>query len=120
MRLRIIITTIAVALIMATPAGAKVLNARDGVNIYQGHKETYYNLPMGKVVERADNNNLGGWYWVRLDGVKMYGYFAICAADYEKHAYGTIVDTSVGLAIVLDTGTFKETDNNIIDVAVDW
>ena len=118
--MRTAIITIIMAILIAIPVNGKVLNARDGVNNYQGHKETYYNKPMQNVVKKADAAGLGGWYWVRQDGVKMYGYFVICAADYDQHAYGSIVETSLGLGIVLDTGVFKEKDNSIVDIAVVW
>lgn len=108
-------------LVLLTPmsAQAKKLNKRDGVNMFEGHKETYYNLPMDKVLERADRN-FGRHHkkWIRDDGCKMYGPFIIVAGAVDR--YGEIVMTSLGEAIILDTGTFALKNPDQIDVAVDW
>ena len=103
-------------------AKTKVLNARDGVNYYKGMKETYYNLPMDRIYAKADAN-FGKHHkkWTREDGVKMYGPYVVIAAPFDVYPYGTWdVETSLGLAIVLDTGEFAETNKNQIDIAVDW
>ena len=98
---------------------AIVLTARLGTITYDGHRETYYNLKMNKIVERADTLfGTSGMYSVREDGCKMYGSFIICAADWDKHPYGSIVQTSLGTGIVLDTGNF--TDRSTIDIATEW
>lgn len=98
-----------------------VLNKRDGVNYNEnGNKETYYNLPMSRVVQNAKDNGLEGDYWVRDDGVKMFGDYVIVAANQDNYAYGTTVETSLGTAIVLDTGSFAEANPEQFDVAVDW
>ena len=117
---RIIAVLITIFLLMPTTVHAGTLNARDGVNYYQGHKETYYNLPMRRVIDRADANGLGGWYWEREDGAKMYGYYVIVAANYDKYPYGTIIDTSLGLGIILDTGKFAVKNGDLVDIAVNW
>lgn len=96
-----------------------VLTARAGriINI-DGRQETYYNLNMRRIVEKADNHfNLGNLYWVREDGCKMYSRYIIVAADWELHPYGTLVNTSRGMGIVLDTGEFS---GEIIDIATNW
>lgn len=87
---------------------ATILTMRSGVNVFEGHKETFYNLPMHKICERAANNGLIAEYSESEDGLKMYGPF------------GSIVNTSRGIGIVLDTGDFAKTDNQIIDIAVTW
>lgn len=97
-----------------------VLTARMGVNTFNGHKETWYNLNMNKVVSNADEAGLCGWYWEREDGCKMYGPFIIVAANQEKHPYGSIVETSLGLGIVLDTGDFAKENDEQYDIAVTW
>lgn len=103
-----------------------VLNARDGVNYYDDwlgggpHKETYYNLPMGRVCEIAKSKGIKGEYWETDDGLKMYGYFIICAADWKVHPYGSIVLTSLGPGKVLDTGAFKESNPTQVDIATCW
>lgn len=99
---------------------ATILTMRSGVNVFEGHKETYYNLPMRKVCDRAANNGLIADYSESEDGLKMYGPFVIVAADWNVHPYGSIVNTSRGIGIVLDTGDFAKTDNQIIDIAVTW
>lgn len=95
-----------------------VLTARLGVVTYDGHRESYYNLPMKKVVENAQQRGFYADYWEREDGCKMYGPYVIVAADYNLHPYGSVVDTSHGAGIVLDTGTFK--DRATVDMAVTW
>lgn len=97
---------------------AVILTARLGVINYDGHRETYYNLPMQRVVERAQQIGVQGEYSIREDGVKMYGPLVIVAADWDLHPYGTVVDTSLGLGIVLDTHTAK--DRATVDVATNW
>lgn len=111
-----------------TPAYKKhsVLNAKMGVNYYDDgfgdgpHKETYYNLPMKRVCEIAKSKGVKGEYWETDDGLKMYGYFIICAANYDKHAYGSIVLTSLGPGKVLDTGAFAESNPTQVDIATCW
>ena len=95
---------------------ATILTMRSGVNVFEGHKETYYNLPMRKICERAANNGLIADYSESEDGLKMYGPFVIVAADWNVHPYGSIVNTSRGIGIVLDTGEFTTADNQIIDI----
>ncbi len=89
-----------------------------------GH-ETYYNLSMTNVVQGM--RNLGyteedGWtYWVRPeDGVKMFGPYVMCAAELSTRPKGTIIQTSVGEAIVCDTGDFALTDPTGVDIATSW
>lgn len=95
-----------------TPSGNGVLTPSKGVNWFNGHKETYYNLDMSGVIANAHAMGIQGDYWVRGDGVKMFGGYVIVAAQLEK---GTIVATSLGTGIVLDycpAGTY--------DLAVTW
>lgn len=115
-----IIAVMIIMLLIPVNVHAGTLNARDGVNQYQGRKETYYNLPMRRVVDRANANGLGGWYWEREDGVKMYGYFVIVAADFKKYPLGTIIETSLGYGMVLDTGEFATKNSDMVDIAVNW
>lgn len=89
-----------------------VLTQSNGINWFNGHKETYYNLDMSGVIANARAAGIDGEYWVRGDGVKMYGNYVIVAAQMDK---GTIIETSLGTGIVLDwcpAGT--------IDIAVTW
>ena len=97
--------------------GYTKLNATMGVNYYNGNKETYYNLPMVGVINIAKYKGIIDEYWVRDDGVKMYGDYMLVAANYSTHPYGSIVETSLGKGIVLDTGSL---DENQFDIAVNW
>ena len=98
---------------------ATILTAKIGTINYAGHVETWYNLKMNKVVERADSfYGLSDVYEVREDGVKTYNGFVIVAAD-KSVPYGTVVETSRGIGIVIDYHTVKDGEN-VYDVAVDW
>ena len=117
-----VLTVFLASLILNTSVEAKKLNKRDGVNYYNGTKETYYNLDMTKIYERADRN-FGSHHkkWTREDGVKMYGPYVVLAVPFDVYPYGTTdIETSLGLGVALDTGKFAETNKNQIDVAVDW
>jgi membrane-associated HD superfamily phosphohydrolase len=96
------------------------LTARGGVNYYGEQKETYYNLNMSRVVDNAKNAGVEGEYWVREDGVKMMGDKVIVAANQDAHPYGSIVETSMGTGIVLDTGGFANGNPTQVDIATDW
>lgn len=101
---------------------AKKLNKRDGVNYFNGQKETYYNLPMDRIYAKADAN-FGKHHkkWTRSDGVKCYGPYVVLAVPFDVYPYGTTdIPTSLGPGIALDTGAFAETNKNQIDIAVDW
>jgi len=94
------------------------LNKSNGVFYYNGFKETYYNLDMTRVVTNMSYLGFDYEYWVRTDGVKMFGDYVIVAADLSLYPKGTILETSVGKAIVCDTGS--AIIGNILDVAVAW
>ena len=96
------------------------LDKYNGTNYYNGMKETYYNLSMTRVVSIAQNKGLKGIYWVREDGVKMFGPYVIIAANLHKYPYGSVVDISLGKGIVLDTGGFALSNPNQFDVATAW
>ena len=95
-----------------TPSGG-VHNGPSGL-------ETYYNLPMDGVIQQARNFGIEGEYWVRDDGVKMYGDYVILACNRDVHPMGTLVETSLGTGISLDTGGFAESNPTQCDVAVSW
>ena len=98
---------------------ATILTASVGRITFNGHSETYYSLPMKKVIQKANNHyGVQNVDWVADDGCKMYGPFVIVAADYGTYPYGTIVGTSRGLGIVLDTHTAS--DRSLIDIATTW
>lgn len=104
-----------------TPVPAEgVLTKSKGTVQFDGHKETYYNLPMDKVVSNAHKKGIEGEYWVREDGAKMLGDYIMVAADQKIHPYGSLVETSLGWGITVDTGTFILTNPQQIDIAVNW
>ena len=102
------------------PTGDGVLTASKGVNYYGNQKETYYNLPMDGVISIAKSQGIEGEYWVRDDGCKMYGNYIIVAANLDVHPRGSLVETSLGTGIVLDTGGFATSNPNQVDIATDW
>lgn len=98
-----------------------VLTAAKGVNYNQwGNKETYYNLNMSQVVANAQARGCVGEYWVRDDGVKMFGNYVIVAANLNNYPRGSFVNTSLGEGIVLDTGGFASKHPNQFDIATNW
>ena len=96
------------------------LNAQNGVVQGPSGKETYYNLDMSGVV--SNMNSLGYYeeYWVREDGCKMFGPYIMCAANLDVRPRGSIVETSLGQAIVCDTGGFASSNPYQLDIAVTW
>ncbi|MCD8561714.1 G5 domain-containing protein, partial [Candidatus Saccharibacteria bacterium] len=82
------------------------------------HRETYYDLPMNVVMQACGQ---GGYYTVRSDGIKIDrdGY-VIIAANYSRYPRCTVVETSVGLAKVYDTGGFAQRHPEGFDIATDW
>lgn len=104
-----------------TPVPAEgVLTKSKGTVQFDGHKETYYNLPMNKVISNAHKRGIEGEYREREDGAKMLGDYIMVAADQKIHPYGSLVNTSLGMGIVVDTGTFIMTNPQQIDIAVTW
>lgn len=86
-------------------------------------KETYYNLNMSGVVSIMrgmgfDEANYP--YWVRDDGCKMLGSYIMVAANLDVHPRGSLVECSLGTAIVCDTGGFAYSNANQLDVATTW
>lgn len=100
------------------------LTKSGGVFAGPSGKETYYNLPMGKVI--SNMRNLGYDvetypFYVREDGAKMLGEFVIIAADYDLRPVGTVVETSLGYGLVCDTGGFASGGvTTQLDIATDW
>lgn len=98
----------------------QILTKRLGTVVGPSGKETYYNLPMQGVIKIMKELGYRKDYWVRDDGVKMYGKYIMCAANLDLRPKGTIVETSLGTAMVCDTGSFAESNPRQIDIAVDW
>ncbi len=97
-----------------------VLSKRRGVNYGPSGKETYYNLNMSTVVSIMRSMGYTGEYWVREDGCKMLGEYIMVAANLNLRPRGSIVETSLGDAIVCDTGGFAKRNPTQIDIAVTW
>lgn len=93
--------------------------------VFQGPsgKETYYNLPMGQVINnmRSLGYSVEEYpFTVREDGAKCLGPYVIAAANLNLRPRGTIVETSLGMAIVCDTGGFTAYNSTQLDLATDW
>jgi uncharacterized protein YabE (DUF348 family) len=81
------------------------------------HRETYYDLPMSAVIGACSS----GTYSVRADGAKVDrdGYILI-AANYGNYPRCSVVETSMGLGKVYDTGGFAAHHPTGFDLATDW
>lgn len=101
-------------------ACSSTLNRRNGRVQGPSGEETYYNLDMCRCVKRMSDYGYNYEYWVREDGVKMYGPYIMVAADLNTRPLGTILESSLGTAIVVDTGDFSETNSTQIDIATEW
>lgn len=106
-----------------TSYNGDVLTRQAGTIEGPSGRETYYNLDMTKVVANMrkigyDETNYP--YWVREDGVKMLGNYAILSANQNIRPIGTILPTSLGEGIVCDTGGFIEQYPNGVDIATIW
>lgn len=97
--------------------GDGALNPESGVNYYNGIMETYYSLPMDGLISLLYDLGYSGEYWIRADGVKMFGDYIIVAADFGQFPRGTVVQTSLGTGMVLDTGLGGY---NWFDLATNW
>lgn len=99
------------------------LTKSSGVCSGPSGKETWYNLPMDKVIKSMRNRGYTESeypYYIREDGVKTLGGYVMVAADLNKYNKGDLVETSKGTGIVCDTGEFAETGDADIDIAVTW
>ncbi len=93
--------------------GAQLYTDSSGVT----HRETYYDLPMNIVITACGP----GDYTVRDDGAKVDkdGYVLV-AASYRVYPRCSIVETSMGLGKVYDTGGFALRYPHGFDLATDW
>lgn len=101
------------------PTGAH-LTPQSGVFWFGNQLETYYNLDMSVIVDVAHQNGISGEYWIREDGCKMLGEYIMLACNRDVHPYGSIVETSLGTGISLDTGGFAANNPYQVDIAVTW
>lgn len=93
--------------------GAQLFTDSSGV----AHRETYYDLPMNIVISACGP----GDYTIRYDGAKIDkdGYVLV-AASYRVYPRCTVVETSMGLGKVYDTGGFALRYPHGFDLATDW
>lgn len=96
------------------------LSAMSGTVVGPNGKETYYNLDMSTIVDVLHQRGYQGQYWEREDGAKMFGEYILVAANYEIHPYGSLVETSMGMGIVADTGGFAAANPEQLDIATNW
>ncbi len=120
---KIVTTTVATTTNLKSNWAGVVLSKSKGAIIGPSGKETYYNLNMTnviKIMRRAGYSEEEYPYWIREDGVKMLGNYVMVAANFEIRPRGTIIESSLGYAIVCDTGGFAKSNPTQIDVAVSW
>ena len=101
----------------------KRLNMFDGTINGPSGRESYYNLPMKKVVKHMRRKGYKASkypYWIRKDGCKMLGPYIIVSANLKIRKRGSLVETSLGTGIVCDTGSFISSYPRGLDIAVDW
>lgn len=101
---------------------ASALSRNKGAQLYTdsngvAHRETYYDLPMNVVITACG----AGDYTIRYDGAKVDkdGYVLV-AANYGAYPRCSIVETSLGLGKVYDTGGFALRYPHGFDLATDW
>lgn len=111
------------AAVAGSPWNGERLTPVAGVIQGPSGKETFYNLPMEGVIgimRRAGYSEAEYPYRVRDDGVKMLGPYVMVAANLNLRPRGTIYQTSLGPAIVCDTGGFASANPTQTDIAVSW
>lgn len=99
------------------------LTKQAGVFSGPSGKETYYNLNMSGVISimRSMGYDEATYpYWVRDDGVKMFGDYVMVAANLDIRPKGTILECSLGTAMVVDTGGFAASNPTQLDIRVNW
>lgn len=85
-------------------------------------QETYYDLNMSGVMQIAAREcGVKAYYTVREDGVKVDadGYVLV-AANLNYYPRCSVVETSLGLGKVYDTGSFAAANPEQFDIATDW
>lgn len=99
------------------------LTASRGVFHGPSGREKWYNLDMDGVIRIMREQGYSEEeypYHVREDGVKMFGRYVMVAANTYMRPKGTILDTSLGEAMVVDHCTASESEFDLIDIAVSW
>lgn len=99
----------------------KVLNNSNGKVEGPSGIETYYNLPMSGCVKLMNHLGYYGTVWTRSDGAKMWDGYVMVAADLSTHPKGSLVETTLGTGIVVDTGDFVHNGSGVsLDIATAW
>lgn len=99
------------------------LTKSSGVFAGPSGKETYYNLPMGVCINnmRAMGYDVERFpYSIRPDGAKCLGPYVMCASNNSLRPKGTIIETSLGMAIVVDSCPAANSNPELLDMCVDW
>ena len=99
------------------------LSKTSGVVVGPSGRETYYNMDMSYCISRMRAKGYSEKeypYWVRDDGCKMLGQFIMVAANFRIRPLGTILETSRGWGIVVDTGGFVNNYPKGLDIATNW
>lgn len=102
--------------------GVKSTKENGGVYGPSG-QETYYNLPMNNCVANMRKRGYDAKrypVWTRKDGAKMFGHYVMVAANWKIRPLGTVIETSIGWGIVVDTGEFVKISPRGVDLAVNW
>ena len=115
------VVAVGTSIVNATPLTASMgRNRYTATNLsgeYVERQETYYDLPMSGVMAFCGKSG----YTVREDGAKVddEGYVLV-AANLTRYPRCSVVETSLGLGKVYDTGTFALTNPEQFDLATDW
>ena len=99
------------------------LTRSGGVFYGPSGKETYYNLNMGgcvSVMRGLGYSESEYPVWTDSRNVKYFGDYIMVAADLNTRPKGTLVETSLGTGIVVDTGGFAASNPTQIDIACNW
>lgn len=97
-----------------------VLNSFAGLVAGPSGNETFYNLDMSGVISIMQSQGYNYEFWIREDGVKMFGDYVMVAADLSIRPRGSLIPTSLGMGIVCDTGSFVSWDPTRLDIATTW
>lgn len=85
--------------------------------------EKWYNLPMGRCITNMRNMGYDTEtypYWIREDGAKMLGEYVMCASNNNYRPKGTVIETSLGMALVVDSCEAAASNPTLLDMCVDW
>lgn len=104
------------------PAGS-CLTPEKGRHYGPSGEETYYNLDMSgciSIMRSMGYSESEYPVWTDARNVKYFGNYIMIAADLNTRPKGTLVETSLGTGIVVDTGGFAYSNPTQIDIATQW